>query len=78
MLTPNLMMPKLSVLGNYDTIEVVYKAGYGESPDSVPPAIRHAVLECVAQFYESRGCEMKGLNGGILALLQPYRVMSCR
>lgn len=40
----------------YDTnvVTIEWSAGYGDSPQDVPAAIRHAILMLVAQYYERR------------------------
>jgi len=74
-----------AVSTEYDGLVVRYKAGYGDTPDSVPQAIRQAILMLVAHLYESRQGEAPAANYEIQArkdipyavasLLQPYRVM---
>lgn len=40
-----------------NAIEIVYKAGYGDTLDSVPAALRNAVAACAAYLYTHRGDE---------------------
>lgn len=69
----------------YSGLVIRYKAGYGDTPDSVPQAIRQAILMLVAHLYENRQGEAPAANYeiqarkdipySVAALLQPYRVM---
>jgi len=57
-------------------IEITYSAGYGDSWNDVPQAIRQGLLMAVANFYENRLVETSGgLPLPIAALWQPYRVV---
>lgn len=37
------------------TLTVTYTAGFGETPEEIPPALTQAVLSTVAYLYENRG-----------------------
>lgn len=54
-------------------IEITFVAGYGATPADVPPAIRTAILNQVAQSYEARTCG--DLSDAAMGLLGPYRIM---
>lgn len=41
--------------GKDRTVEVTYEAGYGDHPDDVPQALRHAVLGTVSYLYDNQG-----------------------
>lgn len=55
-------------------IEITYRAGFGDSWNHVPAALRQGMLLTVAHFFERREGEA-GLPPAIAALWQPYRVM---
>lgn len=64
-----------------DAVSIEYRAGYGPTADTVPEAIRHAILLLVAQWYAVRepvniGNIVNTLPFTIEALLGPYRVWS--
>ncbi|RMF08909.1 MAG: hypothetical protein D6763_08960 [Alphaproteobacteria bacterium] len=57
-------------------IEITYDAGYGDSWNDVPQALRQGILMAVANFYEHRAADSAaGLPAPIAALWQPYRVV---
>lgn len=66
--------------GSGQDVTVTYKAGYGTTPESVPAAIRHAILVMVADFYEYRasvlvGAAVAALPQSAVHLLMPYRTV---
>lgn len=57
---------------------VEYTGGYGEDPEAVPFAIRHAILQAAGYMYEHRGeCEASSAikQSGAAATLVPFRMM---
>jgi len=55
-------------------IAITVEAGFGETPQSVPPPLRQAVLMLVAHWYAHRGDEAApGMPKAVDALLQPFR-----
>lgn len=57
-------------------IEVRYRAGYGDAPESVPEPLRLAMKQLVARLYERRGDgETGALPAAVRAAFQSYRVM---
>ncbi len=71
-----------SSLRNYNSVAVLYTAGYGNTEDvSVPADIRSALLLLVGWFYENReaaymepGLTPAPLVYGVETLLAPYRL----
>lgn len=62
-------------------VSVTYTAGYGATAESVPQAIRLAILMLVGSYYANRehvvvGHNASELPGTVKALLAPYRIMS--
>lgn len=66
-----------------DAVEVTYEAGYGDTPDDVPMAIRQAILLLVGTWYEFRESVSASqavptqVPMTVEALLQPYRIVGC-
>lgn len=61
-----------------NVVRVTYKAGYGDTPDTVPPEIRHAIKMRCGSFYENRSDEIIGqtvaqVNKSSQYLIAPYR-----
>jgi uncharacterized phiE125 gp8 family phage protein len=58
-------------------LEINFTAGYGSSPNTVPEAIRVAILQYMAYLYEHRGDYEAGSQPPsiIRTLLDPYRIM---
>lgn len=56
-----------------NAIEVLFKAGYGDSPDNVPYAIKQAILETFVHFYEHRGDANAELPETAQILLASYK-----
>jgi len=58
-------------------IEINFTAGYGSSPNSVPEAIRVAILQYMAFLYEHRGDYEAGTQPPsiIRTLLNPYQII---
>jgi len=64
-----------------DAVSIEYRAGYGPTADTVPEAIRHAIMLLVAQWYTVRepvniGNIVNALPFTIEALLAHYRPWS--
>lgn len=64
-------------LATFDTVTVVYVAGYGDAADDVPEPIRHALLLLATHWYNewtaSGPVELKEAPFGVEALLSTYR-----
>lgn len=71
----NRLTPQLQVANQYEAVEVIYQAGYGNYPKNVPSAIRHAVLLSITDLYENRGTANLAENTLFQSLLQPYRII---
>jgi uncharacterized phiE125 gp8 family phage protein len=55
-------------------IEIVFEAGYGDTPDDVPEALREAVLRLTADAYLNReGRTERPLPMAVQSLLAPYK-----
>lgn len=58
-------------------MQVQYVSGFGTEPDSVPIAIRHAVLMLASFLYENRGdTSDSDMPRSVTRLLSMYRVPS--
>lgn len=58
-------------------LAVDFAAGYGDTADAVPIAIRHAVLVLAASYYEHRGDDASDVvPPAVKALLSPFRLVS--
>lgn len=57
----------------YNPIEIIFKAGYGTDPGSIPSEIKQAVLACVAYLHENRGDVDVPLPQMSEMLLAPHR-----
>jgi len=53
---------------------IVYTAGYGDVPESVPAPIRNAIMQYAAFLYENRGDLNAEPPQAVLDLLKPYVV----
>jgi len=53
---------------------IVYTAGYGDVPESVPAPIRNAIMQYAAFLYENRGDLNAEPPQAVLQLLRPYVV----
>ena len=53
---------------------VIYTAGYGDVPESVPAPIRNAIMQYAAFLYENRGDLNAEPPQAVLQLLRPYVV----
>ena len=64
-------------LRSVNGLEINFTAGYGESPSSVPEAIRVAILQYIAFLYEHRGDYEAGVQSPavIKSLLDPYKIL---
>lgn len=55
-------------------IRIDFAAGYGETPDDVPAALREAILRLVAEGYPDRGSvAATPLPLSVVSLIAPYR-----
>tara|TARA_R110002072_G_scaffold105579_2_gene230813 strand:- start:183 stop:767 length:585 start_codon:yes stop_codon:yes gene_type:complete len=55
-------------------IQIDFAAGYGDTPDDVPAALKEAVLRLVGEAYHDRdGPAGKPLPVSVISLLAPYR-----
>ena len=61
-------------------VEIIYKAGYGDTGSNVPQPIKTAILIHVASMYEQRGqCDdAMDLPPGAKQLLNQYRIVGSR
>lgn len=66
--------PAVVCSAEYPTIEVEYRAGYGETGDKVPPAICHAILSLAGHMYENRSQGDVSLIPTILHFLEPFKI----
>lgn len=67
-------MPSVLISREHAVVEIVYEAGYGTRPTDVPPPVRQAIMETVAEFYDNRGAIEVPANRHVQGLLQPYKV----
>lgn len=59
---------------DYASVEVVYRAGYGEMPHHVPPALRQAIILGVGEMYEKRQNAFHSPDTLVHALMRPFCV----
>lgn len=68
---------------NFDTLEINWVVGYGETADDVPQDLKQAILLLVGHWYENRGAIYEVLGGksdletlplGVLNLLDAHRI----
>jgi uncharacterized phiE125 gp8 family phage protein len=64
-----------------DAVTITYKAGFGDDSDSVPDALRQAILLLTAHWFENRvsvviGANVTSLPFGIDCLIAPWKVWS--
>ncbi len=66
--------------GSINSVVIKFTAGYGDSPEDVPQAIRQAILIEISNLYENREDVIVGQNISMLSLserlLWPFRAMS--
>jgi len=55
----------------YKSMEILYKAGYGESPENLPFGLQSAIRLLVSFLYQNRDCAE--MPEGVLAALNYYR-----
>jgi uncharacterized phiE125 gp8 family phage protein len=55
-------------------MQIDYLAGYGDTGDTVPAPIKHAILLLTAALYESRGDVNAPLPEAAWAIMTPYRL----
>lgn len=60
-------------LANCARIEIIARFGYG-GPDKVPPVLRDAILQLVAQNYDSRGVIRDNADSEWAAQLAPFQI----
>lgn len=66
-------IPTLLVASGAKKFEVVYQAGFGEKPSSIPTPLRQAILMLVADMYEKRMTESCiAENSLVKVLLNPF------
>lgn len=70
-----LQLPGNAALGT-GHVEVVFTAGYGDTPDTVPPGICLAILLLTAALYENRGDAGGDMPKAAEALLWPHRIIT--
>ena len=64
-----------------DTLQVDFKAGYGEKPEDVPSEFKQAILMLVGDLYENRFSgesitpQMPLLSNAVRYLIEPYRLI---
>jgi uncharacterized phiE125 gp8 family phage protein len=68
-------IPHLVLADTVEAVQIVYTAGYGEWPTTVPWPIRQAILHLVTDWYENRINGGTQINSMVDVLLKPYRVM---
>jgi uncharacterized phiE125 gp8 family phage protein len=75
-LTEGAAMPVPGRIAN--GIEIKFRAGYGATPQSVPPLLKQGMRQVIAHLYEHRGDspDQALLASGAAAIFQPFRVMS--
>lgn len=57
------------------SLQLTYTAGYGDTPDTIPPPINHAIMIGTASLFENRGdVDNQGMPAAFWALLGPYRL----
>ncbi|MDR1910312.1 MAG: head-tail connector protein [Holosporales bacterium] len=71
-------LPPLASCKEPCMLKVSFTAGFGETPQSVPEALCLATLMLIADAYEKRDgfSAQAGLPQGVLALIQPYRLLN--
>jgi hypothetical protein len=59
-------------------IKIHYTAGYGTTPESIPPALRQGLRQMVAHMYENRGDDAAQamVSSGAGLLFRPFRQVS--
>lgn len=55
-----------------NAVTVTYEAGFGDTPDSVPPAVAHAIKFMVADMFERREDTPQTFTRASENLLRPY------
>ena len=68
------LVPYLELSSFFEIVEIVYEAGYGERPNTVPAPICHAIMATITEFYETRETVSIPANNYVQGLLQPYRI----
>lgn len=67
-------VPTLAVPGVVSKLDVVYQAGFGDKPSSVPATLRQAVLMLAADMYEHRTAERcLASNSLVRIMLEPFK-----
>jgi uncharacterized phiE125 gp8 family phage protein len=54
-------------------IRVDATIGFGDTPSTIPPTLRQAILLLVASYYENRGKGYVDMPQGVKTLLAPFR-----
>ena len=56
-------------------VEVIYEAGYGDRPETIPADIRQVILQLVGLFYQKRQSFPLAEEPYLAGLMQPYRIL---
>ena len=56
-------------------VEVIYEAGYGDHPETIPVDIRQVILQLVGLFYQKRQSFPLTDEPYLASLMQPYRIL---
>lgn len=65
-------LTKILCSADYNTVEVVYRAGYGDAPHHVPAMLRQAILLGIGEMYEKRQNAFHSPDTLVHALMRPY------
>jgi uncharacterized phiE125 gp8 family phage protein len=65
--------PMVPMIPQY-SLQLTYTAGYGDTPDTIPPPICHAIMMGTAALFENRGDVDLGMPAAVWHLLGPYRL----
>ena len=70
----------MPVLRDHNGIELDYVAGYGDTPETVPEDLRHAILTLVGYWFEHRDAVIVAGSGAVVPagfdqLVAPYRAV---
>lgn len=72
-LTYNGQWPSIT-LRPRDGVEIIYTAGYGDTPDDVPFELRHGIKNMVGALYENRELPESGIPAMVTKLWSLYKV----
>lgn len=68
-------LPVVEINQPFVKIEVIYEAGYGDRPETVPADIRQVILQLVGLFYQKRQSFPLTDEPYLAGLMQPYRIL---